>query len=103
VAVAVSLVFFALAGVIHHHGLPGGAHRWPVLGGERQHRDAVSDSCVACRSSHEQVTLVAAPPSAGPSVLEIEPVAVPEAAPVVALGRNAGGSRAPPTVTPLSA
>jgi hypothetical protein len=102
VVVALALLIFAAASVVHNHGLPVPGRGSPVFDGNRHLRESVGDSCVACRSSHEHVSLVVAPPMPAPAFAEPCRAVVPEAVPLRAPRRDAGGSRAPPALLRFS-
>jgi hypothetical protein len=91
------LLFFTVAGVVHHHGLPGPARSSPALDGDGGHRDSLSAPCVACRSLHEHLSFAATPPDAAPAPRRPSQVVACEQVATGGPGREAGGSRAPPT------
>ena len=91
------LVFFTVAGVVHHHGLPGPARASPALEDDGGHRDSLSAPCVACRSLHEHISFAATPPAPAPAPPRPGRVVTHEKIVTGGPGREAGGSRAPPT------
>jgi len=97
------LVFFTVAGVVHHHGLPGPARSSPALDGDGGHRDSLSAPCVACRSLHEHFSVAESPPAIAPAPPRPGRVIAHENVVTGGPGRDAGRSRAPPTAVGAAA